>query len=83
MDLRQAKLGLCTTKDETDLLTGCLKHSIVHVSLLVCPLCCVFGACLHFWCDATKGRSTLYGGDVISDFKVHSSWCQCWWVGLF
>ena len=36
-----------------------------------------FNACLHFWCDATKGRSTLCGGDVISLFKVHSCWCQC------
>ena len=35
LDLRQAKLGLCTTKDETELLTGCLNsvwlHSVVHV----------------------------------------------------
>ena len=28
LDLRQAKLGLCTTKDETELLTGCLNSCV-------------------------------------------------------
>ena len=34
LDLRQAKLGLCTTKDETELLTGCLSIAIHKICQL-------------------------------------------------
>ena len=56
LDLCQAKLGLCTPKDETELLTGCLNsvwpHGVVHVSL---PSVLRFGTCLHFLARRHKG----------------------------
>ena len=59
LDLRQAKLRLCTTKDKTELLTGCLNsvwpHSVVHVSLLVCPLCCILALVCIFGVMPQRG----------------------------
>ena len=59
LDLRQAKLRLCTTKDKTELLTGCLNsvwpHSVMHVSLLVCPLCCVLALVCIFGVMPQRG----------------------------
>ena len=65
---------LLTLEPEFQLSSITWPHSVVHVSL---PSVLRFSACLHFWCDTTKGRSMLCGGDVISVFKVHSCWCQC------
>ena len=66
LDLRQAKLGLCTTKDETELLTSYLNsvwpHSVVHVSLLVCPLCCVLALVCIFGVTPQKGTRRCVAG---------------------
>ena len=66
LDLRQAKLGLCTTKDEPELLTGCLNsvwlHSIVHVGLLVCPLCCVLVFVCIFGATPQRGARHYVAG---------------------
>ena len=70
LDLCQAKLGLCTTKDETELLTGCLNsvwpHSIVHVSLLVCPLCCVLALVCIFGVTPQRALDVVLRGCDIS-----------------
>ena len=66
LDLRQAKLGLCTTKDETELLTGFLNSvwppSVVHVGLLVCPLCCVLALVCIFGATPQRGARRYVAG---------------------
>ena len=48
LDLRQAKLGLCTPKDETKLLTGCLNSAWLYMHIAtVFSLEIYFNGCMQ------------------------------------